>query len=52
MEILQYVYTHTILKDYFRSIADMDPSEGNNLNELRKLIRMENVDLKKIFDSI
>lgn len=47
MEMLQIIYNHHLLKDYFYGIARLDPSENNNFNFLKKLTESDDESLKK-----
>ncbi|MEQ6856296.1 protein kinase [Lysinibacillus capsici] len=45
MEILQIIYNHPILNEYFYGIASLDPSEGTNFKDIKDLIEMNDEEL-------
>ncbi|ARK20967.1 protein kinase domain-containing protein [Sporosarcina ureae] len=46
MEILQYIYNHSILGDYFWDIANRDPFKENLFEELKKIRLMSDEELR------
>ncbi|QNR65343.1 protein kinase [Paenibacillus peoriae] len=50
MEMLQSVYTHPVLQNHFRTIAEEDPHEENYLEELREILTMNKTDLKQFLN--
>ncbi|MDN8593346.1 protein kinase [Paenibacillus sp. 11B] len=50
MECLQYFYSHPILKDYFRSLAALNPKENNNLAQLLELLTMSDTEIRRDLD--
>ena len=47
MEILQYIYHHKVLGDYFWDIADRDPFQDGLFEDLKQLRLMTDEELKK-----
>ncbi|WP_026702078.1 protein kinase domain-containing protein [Salibacterium aidingense] len=51
MELLQYIYNHNILGDYFWDIANRDPFKENLFKKLKKLRLMTEEELKNELES-
>ncbi|SEN67385.1 protein kinase [Paenibacillus sp. OK076] len=50
MEMLQNIYTHPTLSQFFRSIANLNPHEDTNLKEIKELLILNDDEIKQLLE--